>query len=380
MRLHFLDNLRFALTHLVILHHTSIAYGGGGEWDYRSSHHSDVCIPLLAFTAFNQSFFMGTFFFIGGIFSRVALARKGSKSFIKDKLLRLALPALVYTLVATPIQGAILQVVVHHRSPSGTIFWNHWSALRGKPGVRGPVWFLVLLFLFDCVYAICSSIRPRKPSHSTANLGDKSTTGLIRSMRTPHCIAGILLCSFVSFLVRLQYPASHVYRPFNLRLGYIPQYIFLYVFGLIVDPAEIILMPRHAVRAILAIITAVVVLTFPANYRAGTSTRMLEEFSGGMNSKAATYALLNELVGYILFANSIQLFRSYSSASWGPVTGLSYGIFLVHAPVSVVVETLTDSWLAGAVTKTVAIGALNSLCTIGAAWLLKQVPGVRRAV
>jgi peptidoglycan/LPS O-acetylase OafA/YrhL len=107
---------------------------------------------------------------------------------------------------------------------------------------------------------------------------------------------------------------------------------------------------------------------------------LLLELGGGLNRKAAMYALQNELAGYLLFASSFQLFRSYCASSWAPVTSWSYAMFLVHAPVSVAVETLADSWLAGAVTKTLAIGTIHCFCTMGAAWLLKQVPGVGRVV
>lgn len=209
---------------------------------------------------------------------------------------------------------------------------------------------------------------------------DTSAKPWLRTMYTSYCIGGILLCSLVSFIVRLRYPTSQVFHFLNVRLGYVPQYVFMYTFGTIVDPAEVILLPRHAVRAILAAITAVVVLTFRPNFQGKPNEKTLEEYSGGMNSKAATYALLNELVGYLLFANSFQVFRTHLNTSWAAITILSYAMFLVHAPVSVVVETLTDSWQAGPVTKTITIGTLNCLCTIGAAWLLRRLPVVGKVV
>ena len=56
----------------------------------------------------NQTIFVGVFFFLSGIFFNISLARKGTTSFLKDKYLRVALLAFVYTLLASPVQTATL--------------------------------------------------------------------------------------------------------------------------------------------------------------------------------------------------------------------------------------------------------------------------------
>jgi hypothetical protein len=354
--------------------HIKPQLGGGGDWHYRSSHHV-FSAPLLAFTAINQSFFMGTFFFIRGIFSSVALARNGPKDFAQQKLLKLGLPALIYTIVSVPVQNALLEMCLHHRLPKNAVISDHFDTSREEPGIRGPVWYLVLLCIFDCVYAGCSTLWKSSSADSNGQL--QKHTASITSIRTSFCVAGIMICGLVSFLVRFRYPLMQVNPVLNLRIGYVPQYIFLYVFGLYADPVGINLLPRFTVRAILTSMGAVgLILHSPID----GGPEMLEQFGGGVNKQAAMYAFQNELVGYLLFSSSVHLFRSYCRSSWAPMTGWSYAMFLVHAPVSVAVEASMDSWLAGAVTKTVVVGTLNCLCTMGAAWLLKQVPGVGRAV
>ena len=47
-RLNYLDNLKVALTFLVIFHHAGQAYGDGGEWGYTPSNPEEV-MPWILF-------------------------------------------------------------------------------------------------------------------------------------------------------------------------------------------------------------------------------------------------------------------------------------------------------------------------------------------
>ena len=90
---YYASNLKSSLTALVILHHAATSYGGEGRSPYQSSYHGQgSSAALVAFNAINQSFFMGTFMYLSGHFSRRSLERKGTLSFLKDRLYRLGLP------------------------------------------------------------------------------------------------------------------------------------------------------------------------------------------------------------------------------------------------------------------------------------------------
>ena len=66
LRRHDLDNVRTFLTSLVITHHTAIAYGGPGLASYTSALCPPISPALTMMNAFDQSFFMGVFFWISG--------------------------------------------------------------------------------------------------------------------------------------------------------------------------------------------------------------------------------------------------------------------------------------------------------------------------
>ena len=107
-RLSYLDNLRIFLTILVIFHHASIAFGGGGSWpvedpkaDLLTSSRADLfhrsqpdpiscrrssCWPAI---------------------SPRARWRRRARPYLLDRLIRLGIPLLVYTTLIINLNASI---------------------------------------------------------------------------------------------------------------------------------------------------------------------------------------------------------------------------------------------------------------------------------
>ena len=100
-RASYLDNLKTALTALVIAHHAAITFGADGSWYYRDPS-EPYSLPLTVFVGVNQSFFMGLFFFAAGYFTPASFERKGFWRFLSDRALRLGLPTLFFGWVIAP--------------------------------------------------------------------------------------------------------------------------------------------------------------------------------------------------------------------------------------------------------------------------------------
>ena len=89
-RIVYLDNLRIALTILVIAHHVGQAYGPtGGYWPVQEAARAAVLGP---FFTVNRSFFMSLFFMISGYFMVSAYKRHGFRAFVLSRLVRLGIP------------------------------------------------------------------------------------------------------------------------------------------------------------------------------------------------------------------------------------------------------------------------------------------------
>ena len=103
-RLAYLDNLKILLVVGVIAMHTAITYGLDGSW-YLESYDEmpDALVGAVSFVlGVGWLFGLGLFFLIAGRLSAPSLDRKGSARFARDRLIRLGVPLLGYTL-AQPV-------------------------------------------------------------------------------------------------------------------------------------------------------------------------------------------------------------------------------------------------------------------------------------
>ena len=116
-RLFYIDNLRIFLISLVVLHHLAITYGAPGGWYYNESQAEfPLIIPMSMFVASNQAFFMGMFFFISALFVVPSLLRKGTNKYVTDRLIRLAIPLVVFYFLLSPLAVYIMVRFIQHEN------------------------------------------------------------------------------------------------------------------------------------------------------------------------------------------------------------------------------------------------------------------------
>ena len=102
----YIDNMKVALTVLVILHHVFITYGAPGGWYYaEKTAKAAAIIPMTFFVAVNQSFFMGCFFLLSALFVPASYQKKGALRFLGDRLLRFGIPLIFYSFILSPIMN-----------------------------------------------------------------------------------------------------------------------------------------------------------------------------------------------------------------------------------------------------------------------------------
>jgi len=359
-RLEFLDTIRNVLTVLVIYMHTVVAYGGTGKWAYVSkAHPPNTLLKILSAVA--QTFYMASFFLISGFFSRMSLNRKPAAEFVRGKLIRLGIPTIIYALVVPPLQIAVMQVLLEKKSLDIGIFLNH---LRNLDGVKGPVWYCALLLIFDCLQALQATVAPFRFSEHQPGFT---------------CILlGIVSSIVVGFCVRIVFPCTYVWPPLNLRLGYVPQYVPAYIVGLSIrnmevwDPLPSPMM--WLLSAATTLVAAVSVATF-----GDPSAVPTEKACGGLNGIAASYAVVNETLGYLLFAAVFKLCRAFANKR-SRFSRYAYGAFLLHPLVSVAIEAALDDWMASAELKVAVVGTMNVCASWAAAWALLKVPGMKKVI
>lgn len=351
-RLYYLDNFRSYLTALVIYHHAAAPYGGIGIWFYRSElYPPGSSIALSVFNAVNQSYFMGSFFFLAGYFSNKALKRKGAKSFLKKKFLKLGVPVVVYTLLAGPAQIALLKLY-KGEVLGWEILTEYWKALDG---VKGTMWFSSLLLIFDSVAALCPSIPPF----------------LAQSSILPSFILDI----GASSLIRFANPTGAKFTPLNLKPAYLPQYVSSYVLGASLGspPTPPITKTTRNVLASSAVLSTASLGLQLNNLRPINVGAII----GGFSLPALTYAIANETTGYLLGTTILRFFQTskWLNRPWGSIGKYSYAAFLIHPIVCVAAQVWTDEWKALPVVKATVIGTVSVVGSWGVGWALVRVPG-----
>jgi hypothetical protein len=227
VRLFFLDQLRTALTILVVLHHLAVIYGAAAVFYYVEPPGAGDTLARVVFAAFvliNQAYFMGLFFLISGYFTPGSFDRKGPGAFFKDRLLRLGILLVVYVLVFSPIASispylSPTPADVFHVMPPFT--WQKFPLTLGV----GPLWFAEMLLFFGLGYVIWRKARRARGKVAGRAFSPPS-----------HLAVGlfILVLASSSFLMRMVVPLGMSIPILEFpTLAYLPQYLSFFILGII---------------------------------------------------------------------------------------------------------------------------------------------------
>jgi Acyltransferase family len=157
-----LSNLRAFVILIVLAFHSVLAYLGSlpaVQEPFDSPPYGWQAIPIVdshrwfgfdLFCAFQDVYLMTFMFFLSGLFVWPSLRRKGARTFLYDRLLRLGVPFVLAVCLLMPIAHYPVYRVTA-LDPSWAAFWQHWSALPIWPS--GPQWFLWELLVLNILAA-----------------------------------------------------------------------------------------------------------------------------------------------------------------------------------------------------------------------------------
>jgi glucans biosynthesis protein C len=360
-RLVFLDNIKLALTALVIVHHVAMTYGAEGAWYYSEPPSTPVAqLVLTVFNTVNQSYFMGLFFFISGYFTPGSYDRKGTWGFFKDRLLRLGAPLLVFSLFVSPL----LERVKAANRGIGEVTYRTLlqDNFRQLPD-PGPLWFIETLLVFSVLYAV---VRHWTTASSPAN-PPRFSHGAIGAFA--------LLMGSLSFIVRIFFPSG--VEVAYVQLAFFPQYMLLFVAGLAVSRHGWLLnWPRQLIGVwfpiVLGAFTSGMILVFT---RGGIENKDL--FLGGFHWEALTFAIIESIQCVAICVCLVSISRTRFNRQNAFVRALNedaYAVYIIHAPLIVCLAywlraVSMDSLLKFALVATLAV----PLCFLTSR-LLRRVP------
>ena len=164
LRLPWVDHLRTFVILLVVNMHACVTYSHVGDWYAMSAQEPSLVekLPFIVWQGHLQSCFMGLLFFVSGYFAEGSLSRRGPRAFVRERLVRLGLPALLYMLVIHPF---ILLGLNPWNAKFGPPFAYYLNYLRSGRflGSSGPLWFAVALLIFCLTLVAWRALRPACP-------------------------------------------------------------------------------------------------------------------------------------------------------------------------------------------------------------------------
>jgi peptidoglycan/LPS O-acetylase OafA/YrhL len=197
-RLRYADNLKTLLIGAIIVVHAVLGYAGTVEvWTYTEFREATLAgwTEAILFVGVGPFalFVIPLFFLVAGLLTPGSLERKGLGRFVRERLLRLGLPFVVYVLLVQPALKYALVHSVDPEGPYGDLSFGDLMLVEGRLDT-GPLWFVGVLLVFSLAWAGWAAFRPRSPDRPPATLS---------------LVAILLLAAAVapaSFAVRVLYP------------------------------------------------------------------------------------------------------------------------------------------------------------------------------
>ena len=337
-RLCYLDNLKVCLTVLVIMHHAGQAYGNGGGWAYTPSNPAEFMPWIWHFFSTNAAFFMGLYFFISGYFVPRSFDKQGTKQFVHKKLLRLGVPLL--------FMGGII------------------SILSGKPEI-GHMWFVESLLVFCLIYAL---IRQWVQPVNEACYSKPTIIGLL---------VVALLMGVGSYVIRQISPQDHWIWPFGIiplpmEPAHYLQYVMMFVLGILAYRFQWLDKMSNSVGFMALLIGIALAM---GNYLrdGGPWDAFVWQWFG----------IYESLMCVFISFGLIWLFREFVSTTsrfWQWCAAQSYGAYMFHLLLMIVLQNAMDSIWIGAFGKFLFIGVVTTVLSFHLTWMVKMIPGFKKVL
>ena len=368
-KLLYIDNIKVLLTILVVLHHTFIAYGFTEGWYYNEQTTlTGARIFMTMFISINQSFFMGYFFMLAAYFTSSSYFRKGTSKFIKDRLVRLGIPILFYSFILSPFVSYLVYYFAkeHHITYLEYLSgYDHWIEL-------GVTWFVAALLLFTLIYTAAK--KTFKVSFKEPLAAPNSRTILLFAVAL----------GVISFLVRIIFPVGWVLEPVGFQLGHFPQYIALFIVGLLAAKNNWFNGLSDKTGKQLKISAWSCLLFFPVffiiKFKMNTPSPW---FSGGLHWQALLYAVWEQWIGIsILTTLLINGKRSWNTSSvmLTKLSRSSFAVYIFHPLVVVGFTLAVRNWVIEPAIKLLIVAPLIVLGSFVLGLLILLIPGVKKII
>jgi glucan biosynthesis protein C len=376
-RLLFMDNLRVFLTILVVLHHLAITYGASGSWFYRERPTTELAGTLLSLlTMLDHFYFMGLFFLIAGYFVPGALDRKGPRQFLKDRLVRLGIPLVVYSFLISPFVLFVKGTQEGWFAGSlGQFMFMYWRELWFSPG---PLWFVEALLIFSLAYVLGGAVLGR----IQARWSKRASLAAKLPLTQARVLALILVMAPLSFAVRLFFPLDTEWGHFQLSM--FPQYIFLFAAGILAYRQDWLPDLPRGLRRTWSVIAILAMLSLPLFSVFGGALENADPFKGGVTWQSLVTSILEAVycVAMSILLLGVFRLRLDRQGRLGQLLSRNaYTVYIIHPAVLVGLAYALRGGAIDPLLKYVLVApAAVALCFVASQLLVRRIPLAERVV
>lgn len=362
---------------IVVMTHAAVTYSSLGKWYYMEPIQLDIISMLFfgIYESFTQAYSIGLLFLLAGYFVPASFDRKGPGRFLRDRIVRLGIPTLIYMLfINTIIIYYILAFKWTTTRPAFSQFFQNYLLSLDFLSGSGPMWFALALLIFSAAYAVYMIFR-----HGRENLQqDGKLPGNL-------AVAGlVLLISAFSFTIRLAQPIGTSIM--NMQVGFFSQYIILFMIGTVAYRKNWLSRIPYAFGMIWFKAALIIGSTFwlAILIRGGGISGDLSKYGGGLYWQSAAYAIWESFFCVGMCLGLIVLFRQHFNSQGRIVKFMSdnyFSVYVFHPPILIMVTlALRDlSWYP-LVKFTIAITVSVPLCFIVSHFILRRIPVLKKVL
>ncbi len=315
---------------------------------------------------------MGLFFFISGYFIPGSYDRKGAAWFWRDRLLRLALPFALFSLVLA--KYPIYTYFVRSGANPGSL-WdftreNFWTRLDA-----GPTWFLFGLLVLSVVYSLW---RLASDGHARPLAVLPAPRSLVMLGFGLVMAALMLLTAQVSPIGDFKPLFGFIY----LQPAFFAQYLMMFGAGILAYRGNWLERLDGQLLGSWRWVAVGCAAALPVLFMAGGAAEgRFEAFTSGFAWQALALTLW---VGLTCVSFSLVLILGLRERHAEPglaereISGSAFAAFLIHPLVLIAITTSLTTWSAAPLFKFLVASALAITGSFALGWLLRKIPGMRK--
>lgn len=376
----FIDMVRGVLIVLVIMLHAAITYGASGDWTYiDAAPKDDISIILLTLlVVYIQAFSMSLYFFFSGFFTPASYDKKGPARFWKDRIMRLAIPMLVYTFLLSKIPNYLRETANDGLQMS---IWEYsWkNMVRDADG--GPTWFLFALLIFSAAYTIYRAITRKNDSSALTN------KKLIPCPTNKGLIITTLMMSGLMFLIGQVSPISEAYRAFgwySLILAFFPFYIVFFCAGILAYRNNWVEQLPKKMLKLWSWVSLGLLLALPVFLiSTGAIETGFDAYISGFSWRCATMCLW---MGFTCTSLSLTLTlwlreKVKNGNGLASISGENnYAVYLIHPVILVGFCVMIRFWVINPMIKFLVASLVTVVVSLLMAVILRRIPGMKKFI